>query len=194
MQSKFDRACELIDAANREDPTTVVVAGSTYPREYLYSKWLVEWVQALRPDASESLLLAARCQHIRRLRIQRDAYPMNRAGYLKWRADLKKFHADEAGQLLEQAGYDSPTLERVRTLNLKKDLKTDPECQTLEDALCLVFLEYQFADFLEKNNDEAKMLNILQKSWNKMSPAGHAAASRIQFNPRQQALLAKLNS
>ena len=39
----------------------------------------------------------------------------------------------------------------------------------LEDALCLVFLEYQLADLAAKTAED-KTINALQKSWQKMTP------------------------
>jgi len=187
--SRFIKACRLFDEANLRDPNKVTCEGVEYPHEYIYSRWLTQWVQKLAPDASEALLLAARCQHLKRWEIPRNTYPMNRPGYLKWRTDLKKFHAQQAAAILAQAGYAQPLIERVQALNLKQNIKHDPECQTLEDALCLVFLEHQFEAFMQKNNDEAKMIGILQKSWKKMSEAGHQAASQLRFPDAGQAII-----
>jgi hypothetical protein len=60
----------------------------------------------------------------------------------------------------------------------------------LEDALCLVFLEFQLAD-LAKRTDDDTLVNALRKSWAKMSPAGRAAASTLPLGEREQALLAR---
>ena len=91
------------------------------------------------PDASEVLQLAARCQHIRRWTVPRDAYPMDRKGYLQWRTHLKKFHGEQAAAIMHAEGYDSETIIQVVDLLNKKNLKRDPEMQTLEDVICLVF-------------------------------------------------------
>ena len=112
---------------------------------------------------------------------------MTRAGYLQWRADLKKFHAQKTGEILREVGYTQDIIERVQNLNLKKNL-LDPECSVLEDALCLVFLEHQLADLASKTDDE-KVITALQKSWKKMTPAGHAEALKLSYGPREKALL-----
>lgn len=115
---------------------------------------------------------------------------MTRPGYLKWRADLKKFHAQKAGEILREVGYPEETIHRVQDLNLKKNFPQDAECRVLEDALCLVFLERQFADLASKSDDD-KMINALQKSWKKMTPAAHAEALKLQFGPHEKALVQK---
>jgi len=113
---------------------------------------------------------------------------MTRPGYLKWRADLKKFHAQRAGQILREVGYDDDTIRRVQDLNLKKNFPGDPDCRVLEDALCLVFLEFQFAELAAKTDDD-KMINALRKSWEKMTEAGRAEALKLKYGEREKALI-----
>src|SRR5258706_3260120 len=144
----------------------------------------------LAPAASEELRLASRCQHLCRWEIPRGRYEMTRAGYLRWRADLKKFHAAKAGEILRDTGYPDEIVIRVQELNLKKNFPRDPDSRVLEDALCLVFLEFQFAD-LASRTEEAKMINALQKSWKKMTPQGHVHALELPLGPPEKALLAK---
>src|SRR4051794_28128115 len=179
METKESVALRRFDEENARDPK-----GYDLP----YSIWLSEWVSWLAPEPSEALRLAARCQHLCRWEIPRDSYPMDRAGYLKWRADLKKFHAQKSAEILIEAGYDAAMIERVQALNLKKDLGRDPEMQVLEDALCLVTLQHQLADLMAKHNEE-KMIGILRKTWKKMSPAGHDAALSLSYSEAQIALL-----
>jgi hypothetical protein len=138
------------------------------PRELVYAQWLTEWVLRLCPDASEHLRLAARCQHLRRWEVPRNSYPMTRIGYLQWREGLKKFHSQRAGEILKEVGYPEEIIKLVQKLNLKKDFPKDPETRVLEDALCLVFLEHQFADLAAKTAED-KMLNAVQKTWKKMT-------------------------
>lgn len=191
---RFQEAIRRIDAANAADPNPELVAGAPRPRELVYAERLTEWVLRLAPDASEALRLAARCQHICRWEIPRAAYPMDRAGYLRWRAELKKFHAAKSESLLRPLGYPEDLIQRVKDLNLKRDLSDDPEMQVLEDALCLVFLQFQFAELAAKTAPE-KVVTALQKSWQKMSPAGRAAALRLNYTETEQKLLATaLNS
>ena len=120
--------------------------------------------------------------------VPRDSYPMTRAGYLKWREDLKHFHAEKAGEILRELGYPEEVIARVQSLNLKKDFPNDAEGRVLEDALCLVFLEHQLADLASKTTDE-KMINALRKSWKKMTPAAQAFALQLPYGPHQKALL-----
>lgn len=184
----FEQAIEMMDAANAADPNKINVSNAEHPKELIHAKWLSEKVKELAPDGSEALHLAARCQHICRWESPRSDYPMNRPGYLKWRAELKKLHAEKAGQILREVGYDDKTIERVQSLNLKKDLKKDPECQVIEDALCLVFLEHQFEAFSE-GKDKEKIISILQKTWKKMSEQGHTHALELNLSDKTQALI-----
>lgn len=185
---RFAAALRRFDEANARDPNHESINGSPQPRELIYAGWLTDWLLRLCPEASEPLRLAARCQHICRWEIPRDSYPQDRAGYLRWRADLKKFHAQKAGEILREAGYDAATIQRVQELNLKKNFPNDPETRVLEDALCLVFLERQFS-VLAAKSDDAKMINALQKSWKKMTPAAHAEALKLNYGPREQNLI-----
>lgn len=188
--TRFEDAIRLFDEANSHDPNTETVNGQPQPRELVHAGWLTDWVLRLNPDASEALRLAARCQHICRWEIPRNSYPMTKPGYLQWRAELKKFHAQKAGVILKQAGYDDATIRRVQELNLKKNITNDAECQTLEDALCLIFLEHQLAPLAAKSEEE-KMINALQKSWKKMSSRGRAEAMKLNYGPREKGLIEK---
>jgi len=168
-------ALARIDAANSEDPNREVWQGVDYPKELLYSRRMRDWLARFAPDASEELRLAVAAQHIRRWESPRSDYPEGKAGYKRWRSDLARFHAETAGDILAEVGYDAETVRRVQGLIRKEQLKRDAEAQCLEDVACLVFLESYFADFAQKH-DEAKLIDILQKTWKKMSSAGHAAA------------------
>jgi uncharacterized protein DUF4202 len=185
---QFDAALQRFDEENARDPNTEMVHSAAQPRELVYARRLYDWVLKLAPNASQELLLAARSQHICRWMIPRNQYPMDRVGYLKWRNDLKKFHAQKTGEILRELGFPEATVVRVQALNLKKDFPKDPESRVLEDALCLVFLEHQFAD-LAARTPEDKMINALQKTWKKMTPAAHEQALRLSYQPREKALL-----
>jgi hypothetical protein len=187
-QARFDAAIRRFDEENSRDPNLESVGAETIPRELLYARRLTDWVLKLNPAASEELRLAARCQHICRWMIPRVSYPMTRAGYLKWRQDLKEFHASKAGGILAQAGYPAQVIERVRALNLKSNLANDPDVQTLEDALCLVFLEHQLGPLIEKTPEE-KVITALQKSWKKMTPRGRSVALELSLPARERDLI-----
>ncbi len=185
---RFVAAIQRFDAANAADPNIEVFNGQSYPRELLYAQWLTDWVLKLASHASEALRLAARCQHVCRWEIPRHSYPMDKPGYLKWRADLKRFHAEKSGQILREVGYDEALVQRVQELNLKKNHPKDPEVCVLEDALCLVFLEHQLTPLAAKADDE-KLINALQKSWKKMTPAAHAEALKLNYGARERSLI-----
>jgi hypothetical protein len=185
---RFEAALRRFDEENARDPHLEQVAGVAHPRELIYAQWLTELVLKLCPDASEPLRLAARCQHLCRWMVPRDSYPLTRSGYLKWRTELKQFHAHKAGQILREVGYTEDVIARVQSLNLKQGFPQDPESRVLEDALCLVFLERQFADLASKTLDD-KMINVLQKTWKKMTPAAQALAAKLTYSPRQRGLL-----
>ena len=184
----FEAALRRFDAENARDPNVETINGIPHPRELLYAQRLTDWVLRLCPDASEELRLAARCQHICRWEIPRHSYPMTRAGYLKWRADLKIFHARKAGEILGELGCGEDVVRRVQDLNLKKKFPADPEARVLEDALCLVFLEFQLAS-LAARTAEDKIVNALQKSWQKMTDAARAAALKLNYGEQEKALL-----
>lgn len=168
--ARFQKAINAFDRANAEDPNTIVVSEATgpQPRELVQARRLSAWVKELAPNASEPLLLAARCQHIRRWQIPRAGYPSGRVGYLQWRTELARFHADTAAQLLSEVGYDSELIAAVRRLNLKQNLRSNPDSQTIEDALCLSFLQYELDDFIAKYPAE-KVVEVIQKTWRKLS-------------------------
>ena len=186
--ARFAEALRRFDAENSRDPNIEIANGNPHPKELLYAQRLTVWVLRLCPEAPEELRLAARCQHLCRWEIPRSSYPMTRPGYLTWRANLKKFHAQKAGEILRACGYPEDFILRVQDLNLKKNFPADPLCRVLEDALCLVFLEFQFAELAAKT-DEAKTINALQKSWGKMTEAGRSAALKLNYGPQEMKLL-----
>jgi len=178
---RFAQAIERFDAANGQDPGGEALA---------YAQRMSEWLDRLQPSASEALKLAARSQHIRRWVIPRDRYPMDRAGYHRWRNELAAFHAKVAGEILRDVGYDGATVGRVQSLLKKERLKDDPEAQLLEDVICLVFLEYYFPEFAAKH-DEEKVIGILRKTWRKMSDRGHEAALKLPMDAASRKLVEK---
>jgi hypothetical protein len=172
VSERLARALARIDAEHAKDPER---DASGEARELVYARRMSAWLEKLAPDAFEALRLATRCQHLRRWSIARSAYPEGKVGYLRWRKEEALAHAALAGEILGQAGYDASEVKHVQSLIKKERIKHDAEAQLLEDCACLVFLEYEFAEFALKH-DEAKLLDILRKSWSKMSPAGHKAA------------------
>ncbi|MEM8485374.1 MAG: DUF4202 domain-containing protein [Bacteroidota bacterium] len=186
--SKFAEAIAQFDALNAEDPNQVIIAGSQHPKELVYARRMSARLDAFQPDASVSLKLAARCQHIQRWKIPRADYAAGSMGYKKWRNALKRFHAQTATQVLERVGYDAATIDAVQGLLKKRGLKSEPDVQALEDVVCLVFLEHYATDFAGKH-DEEKVIRILQKTWKKMSVVGHEAALALPLPTPVRALV-----
>ena len=188
---RFTEAFRLFDAANGEDPNLEPnEAGTLAPKELLYAQRMTAGLDRVAPDAPEAVQLAARAQHIRRWSIPRADFPLTRPGYHQWRNTLKKYHAELAGQLMAQAGYDAEPIARVQQLLQKQRLKDDPEMQLLEDVICLVFLEYYFLPFAAQHPEE-KIIEIVQKTWPKMTERGHALALQLPFTPEALALVMK---
>lgn len=189
----FGRAIVAIDAANAEDPSTIEVRGEVRPKELAHADLMTEWVARLDPEATDAQLLAARAHHLRRWTVPRDAYPDGRNGYLRWRTALRKQHAAEVAELLREVGYDDETIDRVRAIVDKRGLGRDPAVQTHEDALCLVFLETQLAETVDRLGDE-KMLDVLAKTAAKMSPQALALIAELPLRDGDRALLERATS
>ena len=180
-ETRFQTTITRFDAVNAQDPR-----GQELP----YSRRLSAWVEQLAPAASEELRLAARAQHIGRWAIPRESYPMDRAGYLKWRTELKNFHAGKACEIMRETGYDEKSIARVQQLIQKQLFPNDPDSCVLEDALCLLFLEAQFAETTVKTGAD-KMIGILQKTWKKMTPQAREIALGLPMSGESRTLMEK---
>ena len=187
---RFERAIAAIDAANCEDPRREAGENGDEPKELLYSRRMSRWLERLDAEASEPLRLAARAQHLCRWKIERSAYPEGRQGYLRWRRDCAEMHARLAAEILAGVGYDAATIDRVSHLLRKRGLPHDPEALALEDTACLVFLEHELEAFAPKH-DEPKLVQILERTWRKMSPRGRAVALALDLPPPARALIEK---
>ena len=176
--SLYERTIALIDAANSEDPRMDNDAGKPVARELLYGRRMAEMIGRYAPEADEVMKLAVRGQHIQRWKTPRDSYPMTREGYLQWRTGLYKFHAETVGQLMKQAGYDDASIERAKQAVGKRGLKVNPDTQMLEDVTDLVFIEHYMLEFAGQHAEytEEKWLDIIRKTWKKMSERAHAFA------------------
>jgi hypothetical protein len=188
---RFDVVIAAIDDANARDPKTIAAGGGlTAPAELLYGRRMSDTLAAIAPDASELLRIAVRGQHIERWTSPRTSYPAGRTGYLKWRSDLKDYHARRLGEIMAAAGYGPQEAARAGALVRKERLRTDPEAQMLEDVACIVFLAWYLDDFLGKTDaDDAKLAGILARTWKKMSALGHAEAGKLNLPPHVLALL-----
>lgn len=188
--ARFRAALARFDKAHADDPCRELAGGRPEPRELVYARRMTETLERFAPDASETLRLAARCQHIRRWTVPRGSYPAGRAGYLRWRTRLTRFHAETAAEILRDVGYGDDAVARVQALLRKQRLAVDPEAQTLEDVVCLVFLRHYLPAFAARH-DDGKLAGILGKTWRKMSERGRAAALGLDLEPGLKALVAQ---
>ena len=185
--SPFEGAIAAIDAVHAEDPAK---DASGAPKELLYAQRMSAWLAKLAPQAPEVLKLAVRCQHLRRWAIPRLNFPDGKVGYLSWRKQESLAHAALAGEILAAAGYGADEVKRVQALVKKERIKHDPEAQTLEDVTCLVFLEDELAAFAARHPDD-KVVDILRKTWPKMSAQGQAAALGLKLPAHLRLLVEK---
>ncbi len=190
MNERYAVAIAAIDAANADDPTRIVVRGVEQPLAQVHGVLAAEWVADLHPDADETWLLAARAHHLKRWELPRSTYEAGRSGYLKWKRDQRRRHADDAAILLAVVGYDDATIQRVQALVRRDHLATDPGSQAIEDAACLAFVETQLADVATKL-DRTHLIDVLRKTATKMTPAGAAAIARIPLGDTERDLLAE---
>ncbi|MGH9138734.1 MAG: DUF4202 domain-containing protein [Acidimicrobiales bacterium] len=194
MDERFERAIQAIDAANADDPNTIEVRGVVGPKELAHAELMTEWVRRLRPSPPEALLLAARAHHLRRWVVPRSEYPEGRAGYLRWRRDLHRRHAEDIGRILADVDYDAVTIERVQALVAKRDqpardVSDDPDMRAMEDALCLVFIETQLRAVADQLADDDKTVDVIRKTLRKMSDDGIAAALGLPLADDDRALI-----
>lgn len=178
-QSQFHSAIEKFDAYNSADPNG---------KEVLYAQRMTDRLNKFKPDADEHVRLAIHCQHIGRWTIPRNTFPEGKKGYIAWRNKLKTFHAETAGAILKEVGYDHDTIEKVQDLLQKKDLRNNPETQLLEDVVCMVFVEFYLDEFASKHDDD-KVTDILAKTLRKMSPEAIKVATGFTLEDRTHQLL-----
>ncbi len=171
-QSLYLKARSLIDAANKADPNQVTADGEDWPKELLYSERMSDMLERYKPEADDVMKLAIRAQHIERWKSSRQDYPQGRIGYLKWRKDLYKIQASRAVELMAEAGYEQAERDRAWQAVAKKNIKGNPDTQMLEDVTDLVFMEHYMLEFVTKHPDydEVKWIEIIRKTWLKMSP------------------------
>lgn len=194
-QQCYTAAIAAFDKANAEDSNRERFESGEYPKELLYAQRMTEMQERFAPEASEAVKLACRAQHIQRWKIPRSDYAMDKPGYMLWRSTLYKFHAEVAGVLMKEAGYDDGMIARTKLIISKKNLKTDPETQMMEDIAGLVFIEHYMLAFAGRHPDyeEAKWMRIIQKTWNKMSGHAHrfALSGRLKLPEALMPLILK---
>jgi len=182
MNTPLKQAIQLLDQANADDPKNGV--------ELLYSQRMLNTLQDFKKGASDPLTLACYAQHVCRWKLARKDYPTGLEGYLKWRKDLAKLHASVLADVMQQSGFNDDDIKQASNIIQKKRLKKDPEAQTMEDVSCLVFLNHYFDPFVEKHSEE-RIIDIVQKTWAKMSDEGHAAALALALPEHLKNLVIK---
>jgi tRNAThr (cytosine32-N3)-methyltransferase len=178
----YAKARELIDAAHSADPKS---AADGKPAELVYANRMEAWVVRIASDPTPLLRLAARCQHLERWQVPRATFPEGKVGYLNWRRSLYAKQAARAKELLRQAGLSGHEADEAATWIAKSGLKSNPGTQALEDAACLVFLENEIEDFAAQHAEypTEKFVDIIKKTWRKMSPAAQQAALNLSLRP-----------
>jgi len=176
------KARGLIDAAHAADPRKTA---DGKPAELVYADRMETWVNRLAASPSPLLSLAARCQHLERWSVPRATFPEGKVGYHHWRRSLYGKQAARARELLLQAGVSANEADEVATWVSKTGLKNNAGTQALEDAACLVFLENEIEDFAAQHAEypSEKFVDIIRKSWRKMSPAAQQAALGLDLRP-----------
>jgi hypothetical protein len=185
----YQHARQLIDAAHSADPHR---ASDGRAAELLYAERMEHWVARTAAAPTPLLLLASRCQHLERWSVPRGTFPEGKAGYLSWRRSLYTKQAERARSLLEQAGVAAAEAAEVATWVSKTGLKTNAGTQALEDAACLVFLENEIGAFAAQHAEypREKFVDIIKKTWRKMSPRAQELAKGLALQPGIAALVA----
>lgn len=172
-----------IDKANEEDPRHDIVDGVARPRELVYSERMSSCLSQIYADASETLQIAARAQHICRWQLPRAQYPTGREGYHAWRSACREHHASLTSNIMREHGYAKEDIEQVAKVIKKEQLKRDPESQALENIVGVVFAKHYLEDFVAKHQDydEPKLINILRKTTRKMDADGQTEVAKLNL-------------
>lgn len=186
--ARLQAVLDAIDAVHALDPVHVHRDGRDVAAELDYARRMTAWLDRLAPEAPPALRMAVRAQHLRRWQIPRATYPRDRAGYLRWRSELARLAAEELAALMRKHGWDEETISAAVRHVRKQDRRRDAGTQLLEDVACLVFLEGEFATFAPTVDDE-KMIDILRKSWAKMSEKARAEALALAIDPHLRRLV-----
>lgn len=186
--SPLEKVLEAIDQYNKKDPKKEVFEGKTQPNELIYAIRVSNWVKILNENPREELLIAARGVHIGRFEIPRENYPAGLKGYYQWKTYLHQYHAEKVAIIMKENDYGDESIKKVSDIIIRKNLKTNHDTQTLEDAVSLVFLEVQLLPLMAKSTEE-KVLNAILKTWSKMSVAGQAKALQLQLPPEAMKII-----
>jgi hypothetical protein len=174
--NKLNNTLSAIDEINSQDPNTIMLDGTSQAKELVYGQQMTDCLIEYWPEANELLQIAVRAQHIKRWQLKRTEFAEGKAGYYQWRIAQGKFHAELTASIMSEQGYSTAEAEQCAAIIRKENLKTSNDSQTLEDVACLVFLMHYFNDFAAKyteQDNEAKIVRIVQLTWKKMSDNAH---------------------
>jgi hypothetical protein len=200
MNNKLEDVLSSIDEINREDSNITLVDDKKQPKELIYGQRMTNCLTLHWPQANELLQIAVRAQHIKRWHLKRNEFEQGKAGYYQWRIALGKFHAELTASIMIEQGYSEKQAELTASIICKENLRDktsnqlNSDSQTLEDVACLVFLEYYFDEFAAKyleQDNEAKIIRIVQLTWKKMSEDAHNIALRLSFPEHLSSLVTK---
>jgi len=184
----FAPAVAAFEAIGALDSKSVQLDGQVLPRQLGESRLLLKFVLELNPAPSKALLLACYCQHLGRYSFRRSEFPAGKDAYKAWRVEAARRSASQACEILSRLGYVEAVTSDVNEIVNKRKRATNPDSQTMEDALCLAFLHLDAGDFAQKH-EQTEVIRILQRTWLKMSDAGHTLALTQPLDPGLRALL-----
>jgi hypothetical protein len=179
--NSLENVLAQLTAAHQKDPNQETWENEVFPAEWLYIRRITDRLKTFSPEASSELIVAANCQHLCRWEIERTRFPEGRIGYYQWRNYLSDYQFQKAREIILGAGFDAEFADRVKMIVKKENIFTNPEAQTLEDVVCLVFMEFYLDDFI-RTKSELNMATVILKTWNKMSEKGHQEALKIKFS------------
>ncbi|NRA70721.1 MAG: DUF4202 domain-containing protein [Gammaproteobacteria bacterium] len=187
--TKLIKTLAAIDTLHHGDPNQQLINGVATADEFIYAQQMTTWLNKLTPSPSELAQIAVRSQHLCRWELPRSQFEMNRAGYLKWRVAQGKYHGEKASQVMRAHGYEPQSCDEIIDIVRKKNIKSNNDTQLMEDAACLVFLEFQFKDFVEGIASDEKVIRIVQKTWVKMSEQAHQFALQLSYSDQELTLI-----
>jgi len=190
----LNNTLSAIDEINRQDPNSIISNGTKQAKELVYGQQMTDCLMQYWPQANELLQIAVRAQHIKRWQLKRTEFSEGKAGYYQWRIAQGKLHAELTANIMIEQGYLQEQAEQCAAIIRKENLKTNSDSQTLEDVACLVFLMHYFDEFAAKyteQDNEAKIVRIVQLTWNKMSEQAHNIALALTLPEHLGAIVNK---
>lgn len=200
MKNQLELVLSAIDDINRQDSNITLLQNKEHPKELLYGQRMTACLTQHWPQASELLQIAVRAQHIKRWHLKRNEFEQGKAGYYQWRIALGKFHGELTAKVMIEHGYSERQAQQTASIICKENLRDkednqlNSDSQILEDVACLVFLEHYFNEFATqylKQDNEAKIIRIVQLTWKKMSEDAHNIALQLSLPEHLAAIVKK---